>query len=93
MYIVTFTKCSLELCYTCTCLYSSTINVSVFPDIIMTSQVLNSHPTYRFKDCADSEEKEKIQLSYIDKLKTSNYNFFCDKYDSLCENTNVDVAC
>ncbi|XP_022330019.2 CUB and sushi domain-containing protein 3-like [Crassostrea virginica] len=62
-------------------------------DLIITSQVLNSQPTYRFKDCADSQEKDKIQLSYIDKLKTSNYNYFCDNYGSLCERTNVDVAC
>ena len=65
----------------------------LFPDLIITSQVLNSQPTYRFKDCADSQEKDKIQLSYIDKLKTSNYNYFCDNYGSLCERTNVDVAC
>ncbi|XP_056020424.1 sushi, von Willebrand factor type A, EGF and pentraxin domain-containing protein 1-like isoform X2 [Ostrea edulis] len=62
-------------------------------DLILTNGVLNSFSTYRFSDCSDSDETDRIQRSYVEKLKTSNYNYFCDKYSSLCSEANVDVAC
>lgn len=65
----------------------------LFLDLILTSQVLGSHASYRFNDCADSDEIEKIKGSYIEKLHTSNYNYFCDTYGSLCIEENVEVTC
>lgn len=64
-----------------------------FSDLIVTSHVLGSHARYRFKDCADSDEIEKIKGTYIENLRTSNYNYFCDTYGGLCTKENVEVTC
>lgn len=64
-----------------------------FSDLILTSQVLGYHASYRFNDCADSDEIEKIQGNYIEKLRISNYNYFCETYDGLCIEKNVEVTC
>lgn len=62
-------------------------------DLILTSQVLGSDTSYRFIDCTDSDEIEKIQENYMEKLRTSNYNYFCDTYGGLCTEKNVEVTC
>ncbi|XP_061172865.1 CUB and sushi domain-containing protein 3-like [Saccostrea echinata] len=62
-------------------------------DFILTPEVLTFSSSYRFNDCSVSGDIDKIQKSYIEKLKISNYNDFCDKYKNLCSEENVQVAC
>lgn len=48
---------------------------------------------FRYHNCSTSDQKQKMQETYLTIFQTSAYNYFCTKFQDQCRKDNVDVVC